>query len=150
MKQVSLSLKSKMFPGRVLVLCVLILLTGCHHTEKELYPSGRLMSEKTLKGKKLDGAYKTWYENGVMESQREINANKKHGLSFAWFKDGSLMLSEEYENDLLLKGSYFKKGDKNPVSKVESGKGYATLYDKDGLFLKKISYDKGKPILDVE
>ncbi len=99
---------------------------------------------------KIHGTVKTWYENGVMESQREVNANKKHGLSFAWYKDGSLMLSEEYENDILLKGSYFKKGNKNPVSKVESGKGYATLHDKDGLFLKKITYDKGKPILDTE
>jgi antitoxin component YwqK of YwqJK toxin-antitoxin module len=93
---------------------------------------------------------KTWYSNGVMESQREINVNKKQGLSFAWYKNGDLMLMEEYENDMLIKGSYFKKGDKAPISRIESGKGLATLYTSDGIFLRKVSYEKGKPKLDEE
>lgn len=93
----------------------------------------------------IQGVVKTWYQNGALESQREINANKKHGLSFAWFKEGDLMLMEEYEDDILIKGSYFKKWDKKPLSKVENGKGIATLHDSDGRFLKKIVYDKGIP-----
>ncbi len=96
----------------------------------------------------LQGMVKTWYENGVMESQKELNHNKKQGLSFGWFKDGSLMLMEEYENDLLVKASYFKRGEPNPVSKIESGKGIATLHDPDGYLIQKISYDKGKPLLE--
>ncbi|HNA62060.1 MAG TPA: hypothetical protein PKW79_03180 [Rhabdochlamydiaceae bacterium] len=93
----------------------------------------------------IEGVAKTWYENGVMESQREMHDNKKHGLSFAWFKEGDLMFMEEYENDQLIKGSYFKKWEKNPISKIENGKGVATLFDQDGKFLKKITYDKGLP-----
>ncbi len=99
---------------------------------------------------KLQGFIKTWYLNAVMESQREVSGNKKQGLSFAWYKNGDLMLMEEYENDLLVKGTYFKKGDKSPVSKIEAGKGIATLYTGDGIFIRKTSYEKGNPKLDDE
>jgi len=96
----------------------------------------------------IQGQVKTWYDNGILESQREINGSKKQGLGFAWYKSGALMLSEEYENDLLVKGSYYKNGDKNAVSRIEEGKGTATLYTPEGLFLRKISYDKGRPHLE--
>lgn len=95
----------------------------------------------------LQGVVKTWYPNGEMESQREIISGKKQGLCFAWYKNGDLMLMEEYENDLIVKASYFKKGDKNPVSKIDAGKGTATLYTSEGIFIKKIAYEKGKPKL---
>jgi antitoxin component YwqK of YwqJK toxin-antitoxin module len=95
----------------------------------------------------LQGIVKTWYPNGEMESQREIISGKKQGLCFAWYKNGDLMLMEEYENDLIVKASYFKKGDKTPLSKIEAGKGTATLYTADGIFIKKIAYEKGKPKL---
>ncbi len=94
---------------------------------------------------KIQGQVKTWYPNGKMESQREINNNKKQGIAFSWYKNGDMMLVEEYESELLIKGSYFKPGDKHPVSKIESGKGTATLYTSDGFFLKKIPYEKGRP-----
>lgn len=96
---------------------------------------------------RIQGHIKTWYPNGQMQSQREINNNKKHGTSFAWYKSGDLMLIEDYENDLLVKGTYFKKGDKRAVSKIEAGKGIASLYTAEGIFLKKVTYDKGKPLL---
>lgn len=96
---------------------------------------------------KIQGQVKTWYKEGQLESQREIHNNKKHGTSFAWYKNGDLMLLEEYENDLLVKGSYHKKGDKTAVSKIESGKGTATLYTSEGIFLKKVPYEKGRPLL---
>ncbi|MBI2742381.1 MAG: hypothetical protein HYX48_00495 [Chlamydiales bacterium] len=96
----------------------------------------------------LHGLVKTWYETGVMESQRELSANKKQGLSFAWYRDGSLMLNEEYDNDKLIKGTYFKKGEKLPTSKIDDGTGTATLYDSWGKFLKKVNYEKGKPVFD--
>jgi antitoxin component YwqK of YwqJK toxin-antitoxin module len=96
----------------------------------------------------IQGQVKTWYPNGQIESQREFNSNKKQGVAFAWYKNGDLMLVEEYENDLLIKGSYYKKGDKKIVSKIEAGKGVASLYTSDGFFLKKVSYEKGKPQLN--
>jgi antitoxin component YwqK of YwqJK toxin-antitoxin module len=99
---------------------------------------------------KIQGQVKTWYSNGQMESQREINNNKKQGSSFAWYKNGNLMLVEEYENDLLIKGSYYKRGDNKAVSKVESGKGVASLYTSEGIFFKKVSYEKGKPQLNSD
>lgn len=98
----------------------------------------------------LQGVVKTWYPSGGMESQREIFGGKKQGLCFAWYKSGDLMLMEEYENDLLIKASYFKRGDKTPVSKIDSGKGIASLYTSEGVFVKKIAYEKGKPKLDED
>ncbi len=95
----------------------------------------------------IEGQVKTWYENGALESQREVHQQKKQGLSFAWYKNGDIMMVEDYANDLLIKGSYFKKGDKKPVSKIENGKGLATLFTSEGIFWKKISYEKGKPQL---
>ncbi len=117
--------------------------------EWEYYPSNDAKPSPKLclqwKEDTLQGTVKTWYENNVLESQREMHDNKKHGPSYAWFKEGSLMLMEEYENDLLIKGSYFKKDGKRPISKIENGKGIATLSDKDGRLIKKIVYEKGTP-----
>ncbi len=117
--------------------------------ELEYYPSNDIKPSPKLclrwKEDSLQGPVKTWYENGVLESQREMHDNKKHGQSYAWYKDGGLMLMEEYEEDQLVKGSYFKKDGKKPVSKIENGKGIATLFDKDGRLIKKINYEKGAP-----
>jgi antitoxin component YwqK of YwqJK toxin-antitoxin module len=96
----------------------------------------------------IQGKVKSWYENGVLESEREINDNKPHGMAIAYYEDGSLMLMEEYENDKLLKGSYYQKKDKKPVSKVEEGKGTATLHFPDGRFKMKVFYEDGQPKTD--
>jgi antitoxin component YwqK of YwqJK toxin-antitoxin module len=116
--------------------------------EWEYFPDG--VTPKLLlswRNDSIQGTCKTWYSTGQLESQREVHQNQKQGLSFAWYLDGQLMLVEEYENDRLLKGTYFKKGDKDPVSRVEKGKGIATLFDQTGHFLKKIPYEKGTPQL---
>lgn len=134
------------------------LLTVCHYKnsakhgeELEYYPpnpfnpKARPMLSIYWSEGKIHGAVKTWYENGVLESQREIAKNLKTGLSTAWYRDGSLMLIEEYDLDKLLKGDYFKKGEKYPVSEVVDGKGTATIYDGDGNFVHRIAYHKGLP-----
>lgn len=94
----------------------------------------------------LHGRVKSWYPNGQLESEKEIQNNQKNGVATAWYKNGSLMLIEEYEKDKLMKGSYRKIGDKNPVSKIEQGEGFASIYDADGFFVKKIQYQKGLPV----
>lgn len=94
----------------------------------------------------IHGIVKTWYEHGQMESQREIYKNKKAGIACAWYRNGNLMLLEEYENDLLQRGQYFKKNQSTPVSTISTGNGIATLYDSDGLFQSKVVYLKGKPV----
>jgi antitoxin component YwqK of YwqJK toxin-antitoxin module len=96
----------------------------------------------------LQGTVKTWYPNGAPESQREMQSNKKKGMAFAWYKQGDLMLMEEYDEDLLIQGSYFKKGEKEPITKIENSDGTATLFDPDGNFIKKIPYEKGRPSRD--
>ncbi len=47
---------------------------------------------------------------------------------------------------LLQKGSYLKKGESRPVSTIENGEGTATLFDKEGHFLKRALYHKGQVI----
>lgn len=96
----------------------------------------------------IQGIVKTWYENGQMESQKEIRNNKKQGHCFAWYPQGDVQFAEEYESDRLLNGSYFKKGEKKPTSQVQNGSGTVTLFDRHGFLLKKIRYEKGKPLLD--
>lgn len=133
--------------------CSYQVLDGKKHGEEwEYYPTSTRKRQKPKLNlhwheDQIEGQVKTWYENGTLESQREIHQQKKQGLSFGWYKNGDLMMVEDYANDLLIKGSYFKKGDKNPVSKIDEGKGLATLFTSEGIFLKKIPYEKGKPIL---
>lgn len=94
---------------------------------------------------KIQGMVKTWYPDGSIESEREMSNNKKHGLSFAYYEGGDLMLMEEYENDKLVKGEYYKKGESTPTSTVEAGEGTATLFTSSGSYLQKIAYEKGRP-----
>lgn len=93
----------------------------------------------------VHGVVKTWYPNGMLESEREFSHNKKEGMHFAWYIDGNIMLIEEYENDALYKGTYYKLGKKDPVSTIQRGNGIATLYDKQGHFVRKIGYEQGRP-----
>ncbi|MGR3912168.1 MAG: hypothetical protein QRY71_02520 [Candidatus Rhabdochlamydia sp.] len=111
---------------------------------QELYP--KLMI--TWRQNKLSGPTLTWHINGKMESQREFFNNQKQGSAFAWFKEGPLMLMEEYQDNLLIKGSYFNPLDPDPVSTVEKGCGIVTLFDESGHITHQISYEKGVPQRD--
>jgi antitoxin component YwqK of YwqJK toxin-antitoxin module len=118
--------------------------------EIEYFPSENIDEPKPhlmitwYKGR-IQGYVKSWYENGYLESQKELVNNKLNGVSTAWYKDGSLMMVEEYDSDRLLKGEYYKKGEKIPLSEVIGGKGTATIFDGDGRYIRKISYLNGKP-----
>lgn len=121
-----------------------------HGEEVEYYPArkGKELRPRLSVGwyeGKIQGVVKTWFENGRQESQREMSDNKKNGVLTAWYEDGSVMMIEEYDLDMLKKGSYFKKGDKTPVSFVRDGQGIATLFDSHGSYLKKIHYNQGRP-----
>ncbi len=113
--------------------------------EIEYYPNGSPRLSMTWQGGLLQGPVKTWYENGNLETQREMSLNKRCGLSSAWYPNGSLMLLEDYENDNLVKGEYYRLGESSPLSKVERGKGIATLFSQDGTLSRKILYEDGKP-----
>ena len=109
------------------------------------HSNGKLKLKILWENDQIHGIVQSWYEDGMVESERMYAQNKKEGTAFAWYKDGSRMLIEEYENDILITGRYYKKGDQEPVSRVKEGEGVATLYDAKGYFLKKISYKKGLP-----
>lgn len=122
-----------------------------HGEEIEYYPPQffnqhpqSMLSIQWYEGK-IQGVCKTWYRNGKLESQREMSNNKKNGICLAYYNDGNLMLIEEYEMGKLLKGKYFKKGDKRPVSEVSEGNGLVTMYDPEGNYLNKYTYAKGVP-----
>jgi antitoxin component YwqK of YwqJK toxin-antitoxin module len=95
---------------------------------------------------KMNGLVKTWYPNGTLESQKEMHNNAKNGVFSSWYLDGNLMLIEEYQADKLVKGQYYKKGEKRPVSQVIDGAGVATLFDAHGNFYDKFKYQKGEPL----
>jgi antitoxin component YwqK of YwqJK toxin-antitoxin module len=124
------------------------------HGEEITYYSISETKSKTPKPKlsiqwvddQVQGIVKTWYQSGTLESQREMLQNCKNGHLISWYQDGSILCMEEYENDKLVSGSYFKKGDSQPVSKVHNGSGLATIYDgKTGGFLRKVTYANGIP-----
>lgn len=94
----------------------------------------------------IHGSVKTWYTNGQLQSQRDYSRNQKSGPSLAWYRNGTLMLLEEYEEDKLVNGQYYKMSRQEPISTVTNGNGLATLHDEMGLFLRKIPYAKGKAI----
>ena len=121
-----------------------------HGEDIEYYPQSRgtipKISTYWIEGQ-LQGMCKTWYPNGVQESQREMNNGSKQGVLSAWYRDGSLMMIEEYENNKLAKGQYFKKNDPVPTSRVVNGNGVVTLYDADGHYKAKATIKNGKPAL---
>ncbi|KPK33207.1 MAG: hypothetical protein AMS24_01815 [Chlamydiae bacterium SM23_39] len=88
----------------------------------------------------IQGVVKTWYPNFIIQSQKEMAQNKKNGISSAWYEDGHLMLAERYENDFLIEGKYYKKGENEPITEVYDGNGTATLFDEKGNFVKSIKY----------
>lgn len=120
-----------------------------HGEEIEYYPK----KDGTLQPKisfnwyegKIHGLTRTWYPNGNMESQKEMAHNKKNGVLSTWYKDGNLMMIEEYDENKLIRGEYYKKAERIPITQIISGKGYATIYDQDGNFIQKIYYLNGKP-----
>ncbi len=96
----------------------------------------------------LQGPMKTWYPSGQLESLRELCENKKQGMLTAWYPDGTLMLVEEYTQDRLMKGEYYRRADKTLVSQVERGRGIATLFSPEGILTKQVSYIDGNPLIE--
>jgi antitoxin component YwqK of YwqJK toxin-antitoxin module len=97
---------------------------------------------------KMQGVVKTWYENGALQSEKEMVDNHKQGPSVVWYPNGEVLMVEEYERGDLVKGSYFSKGKKEPVSKVVGGTGVATIFNEQGQIVKKIKYDRGRIVHD--
>jgi antitoxin component YwqK of YwqJK toxin-antitoxin module len=93
----------------------------------------------------IQGEVITRYRTGELQSRREMSNNLKNGSLRAWYTDGQMMMAEEYNNDNLQSGSYYKKGSGLPVSRVMEGSGTATIFDNEGHIERKILYKDGKP-----
>lgn len=124
---------------------------GLKHGEEIIYypsfgdvPPQPKLSISWYEGK-IQGLVKTWYDDKGMESQREMSDNARNGVSTVWYRDGQLMMIEEYENDRLKKGDYYRKGHRQPLTQIIQGEGTATLFDPEGNYLRKIPYLNGKP-----
>jgi antitoxin component YwqK of YwqJK toxin-antitoxin module len=81
-------------------LILLLAVVACHQTVREYYPSGKLMIEKTIKSKKLDGTYKMWYESGSIKQIAVYHKDKLDGLLECWYANGRKELEEMYANGL--------------------------------------------------
>ncbi len=115
--------------------------------ELDYYPeTGKPKLQLSWNDGVLQGTVKSWYENGQLESQREMSQNKKCGLLTAWYENGALMLVEEYDQDNLVKGEYYRPGENDAVTRVEGGSGIATLFSTDGSLSHRILYENGKPL----
>lgn len=97
----------------------------------------------------LQGPVKTWYANGNLESCKELVNNKKSGLLTIYYPEGQIMATEEYNDELLIKGEYFRLGDRYPYSKIEKGYGSAVFFTETGNISKKITYQDGKPVTNT-
>lgn len=95
----------------------------------------------------LQGTVKTWYPSGGLESCKELVNNRKSGLLTVYYPEGQIMATEEYDNELLIKGEYFRLGDRLPYSKVDRGCGTAIFFTSTGIVSKKIPYQDGKPFV---
>jgi len=128
-----------------------------HGEEIEYYLQHETDSKETMLPKisltwdqdAIHGIVKTWYLNKQLQSQREMCRNKRNGVSCCWYQNGSLMLTEEYENDELVRGQYYRKNQLQPVSSITNGNGTASIYDEEGVFLRKLTYINRK-IIDPE
>lgn len=117
-----------------------------HGDELLYYPDGK---QKMLIVWRLDEAHglaKTWYESGALLSEKEMYRNLRHGRSCAYYPDGQVMMIEQYERNQLISGKYYPMGSKTTVSEVRNGNGIATIYDDAGVLLRRVHYEKGKPI----
>lgn len=147
----------KIFDTRELLVKFYHVKNGLKHGEEiEYYEEPHFVDKATAKPKPkislnwcdgvIQGIVKTWYRNGQLESRREMSSNDKHGVLTAWYQEGSMMMIEEYDHGKLIKGEYYPKGEKRPVSIIAEGKGTATIFDSNGNFLKKVLYMQSKPI----
>lgn len=119
-----------------------------HGEEYFFYPdSGKPKLMLTWYQGVLQGTVKTWYPSGSLESCKELINNKKSGLLTIYYPEGQVMATEEYDNELLVKGEYFRLGDRLPYAKVDRGCGTAIFFTTTGIISKKISYQDGKPLI---
>jgi len=138
----------KVFDGKGFLESSYQLSKGEKEGEEIIYYPGKTQPKVTLSWHQdqISGIVKTYYESGALQSQKTYSMNKKNGPSTVFYEEGSLMMVENYHQDKLSEGQYYKKNDSYPMSTIEGGSGTATFFDEWGNIKQEILYEKGKVV----
>lgn len=96
------------------------------------------------KADEIHGMVKTYYPNQKLESQTEMVQSKKHGLCIAYYENATLMMMEKYQKGKLIDGKYYRINEESCTSSIENGDGLASIFNKDGEFLRTLEYKNHK------
>lgn len=123
-------------------------LNGLKHGEEIFYNEDSGFTEISIHWNHgvIHGKITTWTPEGAIESEREMANNKKEGVLTCRYPNGDISLIEEYSQDKLIRGQYFKPGSSFVFSEVEKGKGIAHIFNSQGKLQHRIIYEKGEPI----
>jgi uncharacterized protein len=100
MKRICIFIKSVKGAVFLLIVFICFLAVACHHTEQEKYPSGKIMIEKSLRGKKLDGGLTMWYESGSVKQKANYKNDKLEGSLICWYASGNKESEVKYADGL--------------------------------------------------
>jgi len=116
--------KMKITPKFLTLLCLLLLLTGCIKTKRELYKNRHLKSETHYRFGKETGTttyYHKHYPTKIMEV--EMKRGKRNGTFTERFFDGKIKLLAYYKNDLLegVETHYHRNGNRSMETHYTKG-----------------------------
>lgn len=112
-------------------------------TSLYFYPSGQIEKEVSFKKNIVEGETIEYHPTGEIRSKINFQKGIKNGSSVGYFTNKKTAWTEEYNEGLLLKGSYYNvHGDL--VAEVEDGRGRQASYLGDALSL-LIEIRRGSP-----
>jgi len=108
----------------LILLCTLLLCTGCIKVKREYHNNGKLKSETHYRFGKETGTtvyYHFWYPTKTMEI--EMRKGKRNGKLIKRFFDDKIELIAYYKNDLLegVETSFYKNGNRSVETHYKKG-----------------------------
>jgi antitoxin component YwqK of YwqJK toxin-antitoxin module len=88
---------------RILTLCLVIgilVVQGCWRTEVDHWANGKIKSEFSYLGKRLDGTSTWWYESGIRQMEVNYQKDKIDGTSTRWHFNGNVESRSTYSNGM--------------------------------------------------
>ena len=132
---------------QTLIICLLLITTGCSKTKIEYWSNGNKKSELKFYNGKMNGLCTWWYEDGTKQMECNYQDNKLEGKSIRWNFDGTKQREDNYSNNLLNGISVIfydneaKKSEQN--FKNDSLEGLSREWFKNGQIKVTGSYKKG-------
>ena len=163
------------FVQLILLSSLIITATACRRTVQTYYPSGKMESSLTYRGKKMDGLAEWFYQNGSLKQRMTykrdklegslirlfINGDKeaeetyhdglKNGPSRLWGSNNTLIEEKFFHNDTL--HGTFKQWYASGIPQVEGNYNHGLYagrwfyYDEMGLLVGKGDFTKGNGLL---